>query len=162
MPVAAKPRKWFPGMNDGAPPNRGMKTYPVGTPTCLTDAKGARKLIYMDEVGTPDSSRIWDGAAYSEGKVVENSKEGFRKMLQERLSVTLCTDNRLVSRTTVTAEYEKAVEAFKIGPGPLAHLLVYGFKRSFFPGSYREKRAYVRQVLDFRDAVFARHGFSVA
>ena len=33
----------------------------------------------------------------------------FRKMLQERLSVTLCTDNRLVSRTTVTAEYEKAV-----------------------------------------------------
>ena len=36
----------------------------------------------MDEVGTPDSSRIWDGAAYREGRVVENSKEGFRKMLQ--------------------------------------------------------------------------------
>eukprot|EP01043_Picozoa_sp_COSAG02_P025551 COSAG02_NODE_1440_length_12590_cov_2.822352_4_plen_397_part_00 len=28
------------------------------------DAKGQRKLIYMDEVGTPDSSRIWDGPAY--------------------------------------------------------------------------------------------------
>lgn len=48
----------------------------------VTDAKGVRKLIYMDEVGTPDSSRIWDGEAYKAGKVVENSKEGFRKMLQ--------------------------------------------------------------------------------
>ena len=25
----------------------------------VTDASGKRKLIYMDEVGTPDSSRIW-------------------------------------------------------------------------------------------------------
>ena len=48
----------------------------------VTDAKGKRKLIYMDEVGTPDSSRIWDAAAYADGRVVENSKEGFRKMLQ--------------------------------------------------------------------------------
>lgn len=35
----------------------------------------------MDEVGTPDSSRIWDGRAYREGRVVENSKEEFRKLL---------------------------------------------------------------------------------
>jgi phosphoribosylaminoimidazole-succinocarboxamide synthase len=35
----------------------------------------------MDEVGTPDSSRIWDGPSYRAGKVVENSKEGFRQML---------------------------------------------------------------------------------
>jgi phosphoribosylaminoimidazole-succinocarboxamide synthase len=47
----------------------------------VTDAKGQEKLIYMDEVGTPDSSRIWDGAAYREGKIIENSKEGFRQWL---------------------------------------------------------------------------------
>jgi phosphoribosylaminoimidazole-succinocarboxamide synthase len=47
----------------------------------VTDAQGNEKLIYMDEVGTPDSSRIWDGAAYREGKIVENSKEGFRQWL---------------------------------------------------------------------------------
>ncbi|MFV8816397.1 phosphoribosylaminoimidazolesuccinocarboxamide synthase [Haliea sp. E17] len=47
----------------------------------VTDKSGQEKLIYMDEVGTPDSSRIWDGAAYREGKVVENSKEGFRQLL---------------------------------------------------------------------------------
>ena len=45
----------------------------------VTDRSGNQKLIYMDEVGTPDSSRIWDGPQFREGKVVENSKEGFRK-----------------------------------------------------------------------------------
>lgn len=47
----------------------------------VTDASGTEKLIYMDEVGTPDSSRIWDGPSYREGKVVENSKEVFRQEL---------------------------------------------------------------------------------
>lgn len=47
----------------------------------VTDKAGNEKLIYMDEVGTPDSSRIWDGPAYRDGKVVENSKEEFRQLL---------------------------------------------------------------------------------
>ncbi len=47
----------------------------------VKDSDGNDKLIYMDEVGTPDSSRIWDAEQYAEGKVVENSKEGFRKSL---------------------------------------------------------------------------------
>jgi len=47
----------------------------------VKDSQGNDKLIYMDEVGTPDSSRIWDGKAYRNGKVVENSKEGFRQLL---------------------------------------------------------------------------------
>ncbi len=47
----------------------------------VTDENGNEKLIYMDEVGTPDSSRIWDGPSYREGKIVEKSKEGFRQWL---------------------------------------------------------------------------------
>ncbi|MFH7565051.1 phosphoribosylaminoimidazolesuccinocarboxamide synthase [Oceanimonas smirnovii] len=47
----------------------------------VTDDQGNEKLIYMDEVGTPDSSRIWDGPAYREGRIVENSKEDFRQLL---------------------------------------------------------------------------------
>ncbi|MCA0894140.1 phosphoribosylaminoimidazolesuccinocarboxamide synthase [Microbulbifer agarilyticus] len=47
----------------------------------VSDAEGREKLIYMDEVGTPDSSRIWDGPQYRNGEVVENSKEGFRQAL---------------------------------------------------------------------------------
>ncbi len=47
----------------------------------VKDTNGDDKLIYMDEVGTPDSSRLWDAEQYKAGKVVENSKEGFRKAL---------------------------------------------------------------------------------
>merc|ERR1711939_794113 len=50
----------------------------------VADKDGNEKLIYMDEVGTPDSSRIWDGSKYrDENKVVENSKEFFRQMLMK-------------------------------------------------------------------------------
>ena len=47
----------------------------------VKDANGTDKLIYMDEVGTPDSSRIWDGPAHRDGKIIEKSKEGFRQWL---------------------------------------------------------------------------------
>ena len=47
----------------------------------VKDRNGNDKLIYMDEVGTPDSSRIWDGEQFRAGKIVENSKEGFRQLL---------------------------------------------------------------------------------
>ncbi|OEF24149.1 phosphoribosylaminoimidazolesuccinocarboxamide synthase [Vibrio rumoiensis] len=47
----------------------------------VNDAAGNEKLIYMDEVGTPDSSRIWDKKEYQAGNIVENSKEGFRQFL---------------------------------------------------------------------------------
>jgi len=47
----------------------------------VKDLDGNHKLIYMDEVGTPDSSRIWNAQQYAQGRVVENSKEGFRQLL---------------------------------------------------------------------------------
>ncbi len=47
----------------------------------VKDLNGKDKLIYMDEVGTPDSSRIWDGPSYRKGKVIEKSKEQFRQAL---------------------------------------------------------------------------------
>lgn len=47
----------------------------------VKNADGKKQLIYMDEVGTPDSSRIWDGPSYREGTVIEKSKEEFRQIL---------------------------------------------------------------------------------
>jgi len=47
----------------------------------VTNSHGEEELIYMDEVGTPDSSRIWDGPSFREGKVIEKSKEVFRQQL---------------------------------------------------------------------------------
>ena len=82
----------------------------------------------------------------------------FGKMRRSRLSVTLCTDNRLVSRTTVSCEIGLAVKAFGLMPKELGDILVYGFKRSFYPGPYLEQREYVRHIIDYRDEVFRRHG----
>jgi len=47
----------------------------------VKDKQGNDKLIYMDEVGTPDSSRIWNKQQYNQGQIVEKSKEGFRQFL---------------------------------------------------------------------------------
>jgi adenosine deaminase len=77
----------------------------------------------------------------------------FAEMRRRRLSTTFCTDNRLVSDTTVSREIERATEAFSLTDREVRDILVYGFKRSFFPGTYLEKRAYVRQTIDFADQV---------
>ncbi len=62
----------------------------------------------MDEVGTPDSSRIWDGAAYRDGKVVENSKEGFRQLLLKHFPEPdiLLDKNRMEERTALAKNNE--------------------------------------------------------
>jgi adenosine deaminase len=83
------------------------------------------------------------------------SKHPFGEMRRRRLSVTFCTDNRLVSDTTVTREISRAVEAFSLTSRELRDMLVYGFKRGFFPGTYLEKRAYVRQVIDHTSRLLA-------
>jgi adenosine deaminase len=77
----------------------------------------------------------------------------FAEMRKRRLSTTFCTDNRLVSNTTVSNEIQRAVEAFSLTDRELLDILLYGFKRSFFPGTYLEKRAYVREMMDFADSV---------
>lgn len=80
------------------------------------------------------------------------------RMVRDRLSVTLCTDNRLISGTTVSREIELVANAFSFSPAELRNVILHGFKRSFFPGSYIEKRAYVRQVIDYYDSIIAEHG----
>ncbi len=79
------------------------------------------------------------------------ARHPFKKMRAARCSVSLCTDNRLVSRTTMTDEVEKAVAAFRLDGRALKDVLIYGFKRSFFAGSYADKRGWVRSVLNRLD-----------
>jgi adenosine deaminase len=45
-----------------------------------------------------------------------------------------------VSNTTVCKELELAVVNFDITPTELKTIVLEGFKRSFFPGPYLEKR----------------------
>jgi len=74
----------------------------------VKDKAGNDKLIYMDEVGTPDSSRIWDGEQYRAGKVVENSKEGFRQLLLNHFpdADILLNKDRMAEREALARDNE--------------------------------------------------------
>jgi adenosine deaminase len=83
------------------------------------------------------------------------TRHPFAEMRKRRLSTTFCTDNRLVSNTDVSHEIVRAVEAFALTEREVRDILIYGFKRSFFPGTYLEKRTYVREVIDYADRVLS-------
>ena len=83
----------------------------------------------------------------------EVKNHAFKEMLKNRLSATFCTDNRTVSKTTVTKEILLGIENFNLSPHRLKNLIIYGFKRSFYFGSYMEKRKYVRQCIDFYESL---------
>ncbi|MCC2615579.1 phosphoribosylaminoimidazolesuccinocarboxamide synthase [Aestuariibacter halophilus] len=78
----------------------------------VKDTEGNDKLIYMDEVGTPDSSRIWDGPAYREGRIVEKSKEGFRQWLLNHFPDPdiLLNKNRMDERLALARDNALPVE----------------------------------------------------
>ena len=86
-------------------------------------------------------------------KIKSIASHAFRKMRKGNLSTTFCTDNRLVSSTTVTDELHLAANAFQLEQRELKDIIIYGFKRSFFPGSYSDKRDYVRGVIDHFERV---------
>jgi adenosine deaminase len=77
-----------------------------------------------------------------------------RQMIAHKLSVAICTDNRLVSHTSVTDELLKVVEALDLDVATLRSLVVASFKGAFFPGSYARKRAYVHHAMTLFDSVF--------
>jgi len=85
-------------------------------------------------------------------------EHSLRQMLGHKLSLTFCTDNRLVSHTTVTREIALALENFTIPPGQLKDIIVYGFKRSFYYHPYPKKRKWVRQVIDYYEKLEKQYG----
>ncbi len=74
----------------------------------VDDKNGNEKLIYMDEVGTPDSSRIWDGPSQRNGKIVEKSKEAFRQLLLSHFPDPdiLINKNRMEERVALAKDNE--------------------------------------------------------
>jgi adenosine deaminase len=81
------------------------------------------------------------------------SDHPLQQMLAHSLSVSINTDNRLVSHTTSCRELELAATHFNIQRHEFRNLVIAGFKGSFFPGTYTEKRAYVRRVIDRYEAL---------
>jgi len=81
----------------------------------------------------------------------------FTAMRRKRLSTTFCTDNRTVSNTSVTQEIELAIHHLGLTAYDLKRCVVYGFKRSFFPGSYLKKRQYVRKIMEYYEQIEREH-----
>jgi adenosine deaminase len=69
----------------------------------------------------------------------------FRFYLDQGLRVTINTDSRLVSNTTVTKEIVRACRAFRLTHYELRHVLLNGFRAAFLP--YRDKVRIVRESL---------------
>ncbi|MFB6263025.1 MAG: adenosine deaminase [Bradymonadaceae bacterium] len=66
---------------------------------------------------------------------------------------TLNTDNRLITDTTVTEEYQKAVDHYDLNVGDLRRLMINGFKSSFMP--YRKKRTITARACSEFDTLVA-------
>jgi adenosine deaminase len=90
------------------------------------------------------------------GAVSRASAHPFYGYLKRGLRVTLNTDNRLVSGTTMTEELDRAVRAFRLSPNAVRHLIVNGFKSAFLPVG--RKAELLRASLREMDARFRRAG----
>jgi adenosine deaminase len=76
----------------------------------------------------------------------------FGKYFKLGLRVTLNTDNRLMSATTVSKEFALAARAFRISPYEMKRIIINGFKSSFLP--YAHKARMLREVNLEIDRVF--------
>ncbi|MBE8215880.1 MAG: phosphoribosylaminoimidazolesuccinocarboxamide synthase [Endozoicomonadaceae bacterium] len=78
------------------------------------------ELIYIDEVGTPDSSRFWEANEYKNNTILELSKESFRQHLMKNVpdSDVLLNADRMKERielaSTLRLPHEVFIEISKI------------------------------------------------
>ncbi|VGO21486.1 adenosine deaminase family protein [Pontiella sulfatireligans] len=74
-------------------------------------------------------------------------------MVDNSLSVSVSTDNRLISHTSVTNELLLCANHLDLTDSQFRDLVLAGFKRSFFHGPYSDKRAYVRRAINLYDGL---------
>jgi adenosine deaminase len=76
----------------------------------------------------------------------------FHYYFKQGLRVTLNTDSRLISATTVTEEIALAARAFRLSPYEVKRIVMNGFKSSFLP--YARKARLLREVTLEIDRIF--------
>lgn len=85
-------------------------------------------------------------------RVVESySAHPLRRYHELGLPLALCTDNRLVSATTLTDEYAHAASASGLTIGQLAEIAIAGFDAAFLP--YAERRAMTVRAREAADVL---------
>lgn len=91
-------------------------------------------------------------------EITDIKQHKFKDMLDNRMATTICTDNRLVSRTDVTTELKLATDNFNIPLKRLKDIIAYGFKKSFHPGTYVEKRQFAKENMIYFDKIAKKYG----
>jgi len=69
----------------------------------------------------------------------------FKQYLAEDIRITLNTDNRLISNTTLTDEYFLAAKTFNLARQNLRTIIINGFKGAFLP--HNERREMIKLVV---------------
>ena len=87
----------------------------------------------------------------------------FKILFQEKFRVTLNTDNRLMSNTTMTREFEAASESFGLTLDDFEKITINAMKSAFLP--YRQRCDFIYKSLKpgyakIRETLSAKHGRS--
>lgn len=70
------------------------------------------------------------------------------RMVEYGMAVAVATDNTLVSHTNINRELAMVVEACNLDLNGFKRLALAGFKGAFYPGSYQDKRRFVRRAAE--------------
>jgi adenosine deaminase len=152
------PESIFQAITDLYAERIGHGTYLLD-PGAITDPSIVNRQEYVERIGQFIADRritlevCLSSNLQTNPHIKDLSQHSFSKLRAARLSTTICTDNRLVSRTTVTRELQLATQALSMDLRQVRSIIVYGFKRSFYPHSYLRKRQYVRQVIDYYESI---------
>jgi adenosine deaminase len=112
--------------------------------------------LHADRIGHGffllDPDMIRDPQVKDKERYVEHLSQ---YIADRRITIEVCpTSNlqtipRMRDLTDVTNELDRSVRYMGLNLHGLKSCIIYGFKRSFFPGSYLRKRQYVRQIIDY-------------
>ena len=78
------------------------------------------------------------------GSVESLQHHPFKMYFDNNLRVTLNTDNRLISNTTLTDEYLLAIDTFQLNYENICTIVINGFKSTFLP--HNERREMINSV----------------
>ena len=73
-------------------------------------------------------------------------KHPFKKYYDNKLRVTLNTDNRLISNTTLSKEYHLAINTFDLSMHDVRNIIINGFKSAFLP--HKKRQIMIKKVID--------------
>ena len=74
------------------------------------------------------------------------SAHPFKHYINEKIRVTLNTDNRLISNTTLSNEYQIAINNFNLNESEIRTVIINGFKSTFQP--HNERRKLIRNIVN--------------